>query len=80
MLSEVTRVHRRRILTAQGSSLLPNLFCVAGAFFLGFSSLMSVMITNLGTYTTYARTAAGIRGLERQLARTTRQRSSADAG
>jgi cation transport ATPase len=70
VLSEVTRVHRRRVLTAQGSALLPNLFCMAGAFFLGFSSLVTVIITNLGTYSTYARTTAGIRGLERQFART----------
>ncbi|MGC8640214.1 MAG: hypothetical protein ACP5XB_10110 [Isosphaeraceae bacterium] len=80
VLSEVTRAHRRRILTAQGSSILPNLFCVGGAFFLGFSSLMSVMITNLGTYSTYARTAAGIRGLERRLERIRRPRPAGIVG
>jgi Cu2+-exporting ATPase len=80
VLLEVARIHRRKILTAQGSSILPNFFCVAGALFLGFSSLLSVFITNLGTYSTYARTSAGIRGLERQLARTRRRRSSGAAG
>ena len=57
VLDEVTRVHDRRIRVAQGSALIPNFFCVAGAFFLGFTSLTTVMITNLGTYSTYARTA-----------------------
>jgi cation transport ATPase len=79
VLSEVTRVRRRRVLTAQGSALLPNLFCMVGAFFLGLSSLATVMITNLGTYSTYARTTAGIRGLERQLA-LARGRLSRNAG
>jgi cation transport ATPase len=69
VLDEVTRVHDRRIRVAQGSAFIPNLFCVAGAFFLGFTSLTTVMVTNLGTYTTYARTTAAIRSLERQLAR-----------
>ena len=76
VLDEVTRVHDRRILVAQGSALIPNLFCVAGAFFLGFSSLTTVAITNLGTYSTYARTSAAIRGLEQQLARVSKRRVS----
>jgi cation transport ATPase len=76
VLHEVTRIHRRRVLVAQGSAWIPNLFCVAGAFFLGFSSLTTVAITNLGTYSTYARTTAAIRGLERQLARVSRRRVS----
>ncbi len=76
VLYEVTQIHRRRLLAAQGSAWIPNLFCVGGAFFLGFSSLTSVAITNLGTYTTYARTSAAIRGLEQQLARVSRRRVS----
>ncbi|MGD0045220.1 MAG: hypothetical protein ABSE84_33275, partial [Isosphaeraceae bacterium] len=76
VLYEVTRIHRRRLLVAQGSAWIPNLFCVAGAFFLGFSSLTTVAITNLGTYSTYARTSAAIRGLEQQLARVSRRRVS----
>ena len=69
-----------RVLVAQGSAWIPNLFCVAGAFFLGFSSLTTVAITNLGTYSTYARTSAAIRGLEKQLARVSRRRVSRIAG
>jgi Cu2+-exporting ATPase len=75
VLLEVTRLHNRRIRVAQGSALIPNLFCVAGAFFLGFTSLTTVMITNLGTYSTYARTTAAIRELERRLARSSPRRT-----
>jgi cation transport ATPase len=76
VLDEVNRVHDRRIRVAQGSAYLPNLFCIAGAFFLGFTSLTTVVITNLGTYSTYARTTAAIRGLERQLARSGSRRAA----
>ena len=33
--------------------LIPNIACVAGAFFLGFTSLYSVVLTNLGTFAIY---------------------------
>ena len=33
--------------------LIPNLCCIAGAFFLGFTSLSSVVLTNLGTLAIY---------------------------
>ena len=68
-LYEVAQIHRQRILAAQGSAWIPNLLCVGGAFFFGFTSLATVAITNLGTYSTYARTTASIRSLERQFAR-----------
>jgi cation transport ATPase len=68
-LYEVSRIHRQRILAAQGSAWIPNLLCVGGAFFLGSTSLATVAITNLGTYSTYARSTAAIRSLERQFAR-----------
>jgi cation transport ATPase len=80
VLDEVTRVHDRRIRVAQGSALIPHLFCVAGAFFLGFNSLTTVLVTNLGTYSTYSRTTAAIRGLERQLARSSSRRAAHPAG
>jgi Cu2+-exporting ATPase len=73
-LHEVTRVHRRNILVAQGSALIPNLCCMAGALILGISSMLSVIITNVGTFTTYARTSSAIRGLERQLSRASGRR------
>ncbi len=73
-LHEITRVHRRNILVAHGSAFIPNVFCMAGALALGFSSMASVIITNVGTFSTYARTSSAIRGLERQLARATGRR------
>jgi cation transport ATPase len=76
VLQEVTRLHNRRIRVAQGSALIPNLFCVAGAILFGFSSLTTVVISNLGTYSTYARTIASIRQLERQLSRPLTRRPS----
>ena len=80
VLSEVSRVHRNRILSAEGGAFFPNLFCVAGAFFLGFSSLATVLITNLGTGSTYARTASRIRRLKRRLARSSGRRGTFIAG
>jgi Cu2+-exporting ATPase len=68
-LWEIALVHRRRVTVAHGYSLIPNLACVAGAFAWGFTSLASVLVTNLGTYSVYSRTAASIRSLERQFAR-----------
>jgi hypothetical protein len=58
----------------------PNLTCVAGAFAWGFTSLASVLVTNLGTYSVYSRTAASIRNLERQIARSPERRPSSALG
>jgi cation transport ATPase len=79
-LWEIALVHRRRVTVAHGYSLIPNLACVAGAFTLGFTSLASVMVTNMGTYSVYSRTAASIRSLERQIGRSTQRRSSGARG
>jgi Cu2+-exporting ATPase len=70
VLHEVSRLHHQRSRVAEGSVLIPNLFCVAGAFFLGFTSLATVVVTNLGTLGAYTRTMAAVRQLERQIART----------
>ncbi len=79
-LWEIARVHRRRVTVARGYSLIPNLACVAGAFAWGFTSLASVLVTNLGTYSVYSRTAASIRSLERQIARSPERRPSGARG
>ena len=68
-LWEIARIHRRRIRVAHGYALIPNLLCVAGAFTWGFTSLASVVVSNLGTYGVYSRTVSSIRRLERQIAR-----------
>ncbi len=54
-LCTLARAHRLRVRTVHGSTLIPNLICVAGAFFFGFSSLASVIITNIGTLGVYHR-------------------------
>jgi len=68
-LWDVAHIHQRRLKVAHGYALIPNLFCVAGAFVWGFSALASVVVTNLGTYSIYSRTATSIRSLERQISR-----------
>ena len=80
VLREVSRVHRKQVLSAEGGAFLPNFFCVAGALFLGFSSLTTVMITNLGTGSTYARTASRIRRLKQRLARSSGRRGATIIG
>ncbi len=71
---DVARIHQRRVRTARGQAVLPNLICVAGAFAWGFTSLASVVLTNLGTYTIYHRTQSSIRRLERQIDRSVHNR------
>ncbi|HET6881058.1 MAG TPA: hypothetical protein VFI31_12930, partial [Pirellulales bacterium] len=45
-------------------ALIPNLFCVAGAFFFGFTSLAAVALTNVGTLATFHRINRRLRRLE----------------
>lgn len=66
-LWDIASIHHRRLKVAQSYAMIPNLLCVTGAFVWGFTSLASVALTNLGTYSIYRRTAASIRSLERQL-------------
>ena len=53
-LRERSRSHVGCIRTVHGFVLVPNLFCIAGAFFLGFTSLSAVVLTNLGTLAVYS--------------------------
>jgi cation transport ATPase len=66
-LWDIAFIHQRRLKVAQSHAVIPNLLCVAGAFVWGFTSLASVVVTNLGTYSVYRRSAASIRSLERQV-------------
>ena len=75
-LWDVASIHQRRLRVAHRYALIPNLACIAGAFVWGFTSLASVVVTNLGTYCVYSRTAASIRSLEHQIARSLRTRQS----
>ena len=40
--------------SSTATTLIPNLACIAGALFLGFTSLTSVVLTNLGTLAIYS--------------------------
>jgi cation transport ATPase len=65
-LRELSRAHVGRVRTAQSSILIPNLLSIAGALFLGFTSLSAVVITNLGTWAIYS----GLASRRRQVAET----------
>jgi|GEM_PF-970169 len=54
------RQRRTRILTSRRLSILPNLACVAGAFLLGFTSLLSAIVCNVFTVGVYARSTANL--------------------
>ncbi len=54
-LRSLARSHVERVRSVHGSALIPNIACVVGAFFFGFTSLATVIITNLGTLGVYAR-------------------------
>ena len=75
-LWDIASIHRRRLRVAHGYALIPNLACIAGAFVWGFTSLASVVVTNLGTYCVYSRTTASIRSLERQITKSLMTRQS----
>jgi cation transport ATPase len=49
------RSHLAHVRTVHGSTLIPNLACVAGALTFGFTSMVTVVLTNLGTLSIYAR-------------------------
>jgi len=63
-LHELSRAHVDRVRIVHGATLVPNLACIAGAFFFGFTSMAAVVLTNLGTLAIYSglprrRTSAG---------------------
>jgi cation transport ATPase len=68
-LWDIAHIHQRRLKVAHGYAILPNLLCVAGAFTWGFTSLASVVVTNLGTGALYLRMATSTRALEGQISR-----------
>jgi cation transport ATPase len=68
-LWDIAHIHQRRLKTAHRLAVIPNLLCVAGAFVASFTSLASVVVTNLGTYGVYSRTIASMRSLERQISK-----------
>jgi cation transport ATPase len=65
-LWEISRSHVGRIHSFQKLVLVPNVFCVAGAFLFGFTGLTAVMISNLGTLGLYSRAVGSLRELDPQ--------------
>jgi cation transport ATPase len=63
-LHVISRTHASRVIEAQQFILLPNLLCVAGAFFFGFTGMTAVMLSNLGTLGLYRRVSDSLRGLD----------------
>ena len=53
-LWEIARSHEDRLRALQRFILVPNLLCVAGAFFFGATALTAVMVSNLGTFGLYS--------------------------
>ena len=53
-LHELSRAHVDRVRIVHGATLVPNLACIAGAFFFGFTSMAAVVLTNLGTFAIYS--------------------------
>ncbi len=52
-LRERSRSHIDCLRAVHSLVLIPNIACVAGAFLFGFTSLYSVVLTNLGTFAIY---------------------------
>jgi cation transport ATPase len=62
---DVASARAGRTRESQRLTLLPNVVCVAGALFLGFTSLATVVISNLGTYGTFSVAARHLRRSQR---------------
>src|SRR5262249_21279573 len=59
--------------------LVPNVACIAGALLLGFSSLVVVALSNLGTFAVYSHGRDALSRTERRLqARRRRRRAASD--
>ena len=48
-------LRRRRLALSRKMSILPNMACIVGAFFFGFTSLVSAIVSNVGTMAIYRR-------------------------
>jgi Cu2+-exporting ATPase len=62
-LWEIARAHEGRIRDTQKLMVVPNVFCVAGAFLFGFTGLVAVLISNAGTFSLYNRAVGSLRAL-----------------
>jgi Cu2+-exporting ATPase len=58
---DIATARSARTREAQHLTLVPNVFCVAGAFFLGFTSVAAVIVSNLGTFGSFSAAAEQVR-------------------
>lgn len=58
---DIARARSTRTWEAQRFTLVPNVLCVAGAFFLGLTSLAAVIVSNLGTFGSFSVAAEQLR-------------------
>jgi cation transport ATPase len=58
---DIATARLARARETQRFTVIPNLFCVAGAFFLGFTSLAAVIVSNLGTFGSFSVAAEQLR-------------------
>jgi len=58
---DIAKARSARTREAQRLTLVPNVLCVAGAFFLGFTSLAAVIVSNLGTFGSFSVAAEQLR-------------------
>jgi cation transport ATPase len=63
-LIRIARDHANRVDQAQKFILVPNLLCVAGAFFFGFTGMTAVMLSTLGTLGLYRIATDSLRELD----------------
>jgi cation transport ATPase len=75
-LWRIARAHHDRNRDARRLIMVPNLLCIAGAFFFGFTTLSAVLLSNLGTYGLYRRATESLRDLDAPTARRTLARKS----
>jgi hypothetical protein len=63
-LWEIARSHEERLRVLQRLILVPNVLCVAGAFFLGATALTAVVLSNLGTFGLYSSAVGALQAVE----------------
>jgi Cu2+-exporting ATPase len=63
-LWEIARSHEQRVRALQRLIMVPNVLCVAGAFFLGATALTAVMLSNLGTFGLYSSAVGALQAVE----------------
>jgi cation transport ATPase len=61
-LWEIARSHEHRLRVLERLIVVPNVLCVAGAFFFGATALTAVVLSNLGTFGLYSSAVGALQG------------------